>query len=134
MNTGLLNHNAEAGIYTWCLQTDTLYADTLVARLFGLSAADVIKGLPIADYLARIHHADLKRVAALIAQAVIDGLPYQAEYRVFDAAGSVQSIMAFGRCFRDLSGEPAYYGGIVHPVSGQYLPANAANINDAQIA
>jgi PAS domain-containing protein len=115
--TGHGSHmDAEAGIYTWCLDNDTFYGDTAVASLFGLDPVATITGLPVAEYIARVHPDDQALVARTISDAVIDGLPYQAEYRVVDAAGVVRQVISFGRCFRDKIGFPAHYAGIVHPV------------------
>jgi len=48
----------EPGIYTWDLDEDLLYADTLVAALFGLDPAETVEGLPLESYLARMHPND----------------------------------------------------------------------------
>lgn len=106
----------EAGIYTWCLEHDTLYGDTALAALFGLDPAATLRGLPVTDYIARVHPDDQGTVAQMIREAVEDGGPYRAEYRVMDASGSIRPVMAFGRCFRDSTGIPVHYAGIVHPV------------------
>jgi PAS domain S-box-containing protein len=106
----------EAGIYTWCLEDDTLYADTALAALFGLDPAATLKGLPVTDYIARVHPEDQGPLATLIRQAIEDGHPYRAEYRVLDAEGSIRPVVAFGRCFRDRTGHPVHYAGIVHPL------------------
>ncbi len=106
----------EAGIYTWCLENDTLYGDTAVAVLFGLDPAATLRGLSVTDYIARVHPDDQGNLAQLVRKAVEDGCPYRAEYRVVDASGLIRPVMAFGRCFRDRSGAPAYYSGIVHPI------------------
>jgi PAS domain S-box-containing protein len=106
----------EAGIYTWCLEDDTLYGDTALAALFGLDPKKTLSGLPVTDYIARVHPDDQEAVADLIRIAVEGGNPYQAEYRVMDASGRVRPVMAFGRCFRDKAGVPAHYAGIVHSI------------------
>lgn len=106
----------EAGIYTWCLEDDILYGDTALAALFGLDPAATLSGLPVTDYIARVHPDDQGTVAELIRAAVENGRPYRAEYRVIDATGSIRPVMAFGRCFRDHTGSPAHYAGIVHPL------------------
>ena len=106
----------EAGIYTWCLGDDTLYGDTALAALFGLDPAATLRGLPVTNYMARVHPDDQGTVAERIRKAVEDGRPYRAEYRVVDAAGSIRPVMAFGRCFRDRAGIPVHYAGIVHPL------------------
>lgn len=110
--------DVEAGIFTWCLATDTLFADSAVAALFGLDPYLTVRGLPIADYLAWVHPEDRPPLARRISEAVIDGGPYSAAYRVVDPAGQVRQVMSFGRCFRDKTGNPAHYAGIVHPYDG----------------
>jgi PAS domain S-box-containing protein len=106
----------EAGIYTWCLEEDTLYADTALAALFGLDPAATLRGLPVTDYMARVHPDDQAAVADLVRQAVEFGRPYRAEYRVLDTSGSTRRVMAYGRCFRDREGVPAHYAGIIQPI------------------
>ena len=106
----------EAGIFAWCLDTDILYGDSAVGELFGLNPNDTIMGLPIGDYLSRVVEDDRPRVAAAISQAVKDGQPYRAEYRVVDSSGAIRLVAAFGRCFRDRAGNPVHYAGIVHPL------------------
>jgi PAS domain S-box-containing protein len=106
----------EAGIYTWCLEHDTLYGDTAIATLFGLDPGATLKGLPVTDYIARVHPEDQGAVATLIRRAIEEGDPYRAEYRVMDATGEIRSVIAFGRCFRDGAGIPVHYAGIVHPI------------------
>jgi PAS domain-containing protein len=106
----------EAGIFTWSLDTDTLYGDTLIAALFGLDPEETVRGLPLASFIVRIHIDDKPRVAGLISNAVKTGQPYQAEYRVLDAFDEARWVMATGRCFRDRSGNPSHYAGIVYPI------------------
>ncbi len=106
----------EAGIFAWCLDTDTAYGDTAIADLFGLDPDKTVNGLPISSYMERIYADDRLEVGKKISEAVINGLPYRAEYRVLDAKNTVRHVMAFGRCFRNQSGNPVHYAGIVHPV------------------
>jgi PAS domain-containing protein len=107
---------SEAGIYTWILADDRVFGDTLAAALFGLKAEDAIGGLPLAEFLARIHPDDQGQVVDLISRAVRDGEPYYAEYRVLNAEREPQHVMALGRCFRNESGMPFIYSGIVYPI------------------
>ncbi|WP_246091634.1 PAS domain-containing protein [Aliirhizobium smilacinae] len=106
--------DCEAGIYTWCLEDDILYGDTALAALFGLDPAATLRGLSVTDYIARVHPDDQGKVAQLIREAVEDGRPYRAKYRVVNASGLIRPVMAFGRCFRDRTGIPVHYAGIVH--------------------
>lgn len=108
----------EAGIFTWCLDTEKLYGDSTVAAIFGLDPRMTVTGLPPTAYSSRIYAEDRGSVAALVSKAVRDGRPYRAEYRVVDPAGVPRWVMAFGRCFRDHTGNPKYYSGIIHPADG----------------
>ena len=105
----------EAGIFTWCLDTEKLYGDTTVASIFGLDPHRTVTGLPVEAYAGRIHAEDRSTVATLVSEAIRDGRPYRAEYRVLDHTGSPRWVVSFGRCFRDHTGNPKYYSGIIHP-------------------
>jgi len=106
----------EAGIYVWSLDTDVLFGDTAIADLFGMDADQTVSGLPLSAYLARVVPEDKATVSRAIAQAVRDGQPYHAEYRVIDRLGDVRWVMALGRCFRDKTGNPVHHAGIVYPL------------------
>lgn len=110
-----MEDDAEAGIFTWSLVENAVYADTAVAALFGLNPMAALLGLSPVDYLARVHQADRDDVVKLWLRAVADGLPYNAIYRVMDGAGTIRQVMAHGRCFRDRTGSPAHFAGIIYP-------------------
>lgn len=107
----------EAGIFSWNVGDDVLYADTAVAFLFGLDPQETLAGLPGQRYLDRIHPDDRPATAALWSEAIQTGKPYHAEYRVTGLDGNERLVMAFGRCFRQPTGDPTHYAGIVHPVT-----------------
>jgi PAS domain S-box-containing protein len=106
----------EAGIWTWYLNENILYADTAVARLFGMDPEEALIGLPVEPYLARIHPEDRPDVCRAISDAVVGGQTYHAEYRVTDAFGETRIVISFGRCFRDRTGNPVQYAGISYPL------------------
>jgi PAS domain-containing protein len=106
----------EAGIYTWFVSSDTLFGDTLIAALFGLSANRSVGGLPLGDYTSRIHPDDRDRVKRLIKQTTLDGQPYHAEYRVLNAFNEHKQVIALGRCFPDPHGNPFIYSGIIYSI------------------
>jgi len=109
----------EPGIFTWDLATDTVYADSALANLFGLDPEQTIAGLPIIKYLDRIHPDDKPSVAKAISDSVVTGDPYRHDYRVFDRSGQIVAVAAFGRCFRDAAGNPSHYAGIVFRTNDQ---------------
>lgn len=107
--------NEASGIYTWVISADTVYSDSLVAEVFGFGEREARNGLPLGDYLARIHADDLPRVAEAIQATVLSGRPYSEQYRVCRPDGSMVQITAFGSCFHDKTGAPSHYSGILFP-------------------
>jgi PAS domain S-box-containing protein len=106
---------SDAGIFSWVLSTDTVYADAAVAALFGFEAQQLEDGQPIINLLDRIDPRDKARTARAIHEAIITGEPYQQDYRVIRPDGTSADVAAFGRCFRDSEGTPAHYAGIICP-------------------
>jgi PAS domain-containing protein len=107
----------EAGFYTWDITQDILYGDTAIATLFGLDSADTQRGLPLADYIERIHPADRQKIARAISDTVIAGVPQQECYRVLGHGDHYVLVMSYGRCFRDRYGDPVLFSGIIIPTS-----------------
>jgi PAS domain-containing protein len=127
----------EAGIFTWDISTNRLYADGLVAEYFGLTAAETELGLPQERYLARVHPEDIAQVAEANRYAILTGEPYQLAYRVERSDGSWAEVIAFGRCFYSPGGEPSHFSGIVYPVplgSGKDASVKAHLIAALEIA
>ena len=103
----------EAGVYTWHVPTNILFADRAVALLFGMDPADTVKGKPLEAYLARVHPDDLPDLAKSIHDTIAYGEVFQMTYRVFGRNGIANRIAAFGRCFRDDLGQPSHYSGVI---------------------
>lgn len=106
----------EPGFFTWDLAVDTVYSDSLVARLFDFDQNQAERGLPIVALMDRLHDDDRKRVARSLHEAVVTGEPFREEYRTVHRNGSVVTVLEFGRCFRNKEGEPSYYVGIICPM------------------
>lgn len=106
----------DSGVFTWDVATDQFFADSAFALLFGLDPVETMSGLPMEQYLGRVHPEDKARVAKAVHEAVVSGHPCQQNYRVRSAKGIYTEIMAFGRCFRNVDGTPSQYAGIVFPV------------------
>lgn len=105
----------DAGIYTWDIERNLVFADAALAGLFGLDPEETVCGLPLEAYLDRVHPDDKPALAKIISQTIIANLPQQGGYRVLSGDGIYQSVTAFGRAFRDRSGSPILYSGIVVP-------------------
>jgi len=106
-----------SGVYTWVITTDTVYVDSLAAECFGFSAVEGRNGLPLLRYIERMHSDDRPRVAKAIHDTMLTGNPFCEQYRVCRPDGSMVEVIAFGACFRDASGEPSHYSGMVFPTS-----------------
>jgi hypothetical protein len=116
MHDGAGSDEPEAGIFTWVLAEDLVYGDTAVASHFGLDSNGTTTGLPIGAYLESVHVDDRPALAKAIAEAVKNGDPYHAEYRVKNALGAYRPVVAMGRCFKDKIGNPSIYSGIIYPL------------------
>jgi len=114
--TDLLTGEPDAGFFTWDVPDNLLYADGALARLFGMTEASAEQGLPIEDYLARVHPEDLPRLAKAIRDSIVEHTAQQENYRVLNSEGLYVSVSSFGKGFRDKAGVPVRYVGIVVPI------------------
>lgn len=108
-----------AGIFTWDIGSNTLYADAVVSGFFDLDADRAMEGLPLQDYLARMHPGDKPRVARAIHAAILSGEPYQQEYRLVRREGDATWVLAIGHCFRNRQGAPSIYAGVIYDITEQ---------------
>lgn len=102
-----------SGTFTWKVSEDTVYADSVVATLFGIPERDAEQGLPLNRFLQAIYPDDLQGVSKAIAGALKSGSPYRAEYRVVSSTGKISRVLAMGRCFCDTTGRPIAYSGML---------------------
>ncbi|MBB3656686.1 PAS domain S-box-containing protein [Rhizobium sp. BK650] len=109
----------DAGIYTWDVVKNLVFADSALAELFGLDPAATVHGLPLEDYLARVHPDDRPQLAKTISEVLVADIAQQSTYRVQGRDGRYRMVEAFGRAFRDHSGSPVLYSGIVVPAAEQ---------------
>lgn len=118
-----LEANLNAGeVSTWVfdIQTNRMFADRNLAKLFAVSEADA-NGGPLDAYLEAVHPDDLAQAGAQIQEAIETGKPYQASYRVRNAAGEYHFVVARGKVEHDQSGQPVRMPGVVLDVTQQKL-------------
>ncbi|MGR9172173.1 PAS domain-containing protein [Rhizobium sp. KDH_Rht_773_N] len=108
---------ADAGIYTWDIVRDLVFADSAIAELFGLDPAATVRGLPLETYLRRVHPDDQPELARKISEVLVADIAQQDTYRVRGRDGRYRLVAAFGRAFRDHSGSPVLYSGIIVPAA-----------------
>ncbi|WP_112941922.1 MULTISPECIES: PAS domain-containing protein [unclassified Rhizobium] len=114
----------DAGLFTWDMNADLVYADSALAALFGLEAAETERGLPVQAYLDRVHPDDVAGLAKQISDAIVAQHPTVQHYRSMNAEGSYVRVSAFGRCFRDRNNNPIHYAGIVVPSEAPEPPSH----------
>jgi PAS domain S-box-containing protein len=108
---------ADAGIYTWDIVRNLVFADSAIAELFGLDPAATVRGLPLETYLRRVHPDDQPQLARKISEVLVADIAQQDTYRVQGRDGRYRLVAAFGRAFRDHSGSPVLYSGIIVPAA-----------------
>lgn len=123
----------EAGIFTWVVESNLIFGDTLVASLFGLDPRQTVKGLPFESYFARVHEEDRAETKHLIKQAILDGQSYHAEHRLMNASGAYRWSVAMGRCFQNENSMPLFFSGIVYPIDQLREPGQEAQTDGSQM-
>ena len=108
-----LDAGAVIGTWVWIIPQDVFTADARFARTFSLDAGALEVGLPLAEVVQSIHPEDAPRVEALLAEALRQGGPYRAEYRVRQLDGSWRWLEANGHCEHDAKGRPLRFLGVL---------------------
>lgn len=105
------------GMWDWDAVNDVTYLDEKCAELFSVDPVAARKGLPISDYIRAIHPDDASRVADAIMNALKNGGPYEARYRVV-CDGRNRNVVARGACTLDASGRAVRFPGFILELSG----------------
>lgn len=105
-----------AGVWSWDVTRDIVYADPLVSRLFNLLPSEGATGQPLSRLLKAIHPDDLSKVRETVAQA-LKGEPFEMRYRVISRDLGERKVLASGRCYFDTDGKPTIYPGFVIDLS-----------------
>lgn len=108
---------SDAGLFTWDIPDNTLYADGAIAELFGLDAGEAALGLPLERYIERIHPEDRPRIIRAIRDSILAAASKHEAYRVRGADDTYVHVECFTRGFCDKDGMPIRYAGIVVPAS-----------------
>ncbi|GAA4419629.1 PAS domain-containing sensor histidine kinase [Nibrella viscosa] len=107
----------------WDINQDKVYGDQNLARLFGVEVEQAAHGLPLDNFVNAIHPDDRARVMQLIEQAVANQAEYEAEYRVINAAGKMQWVIARGRV--DYEEQTASFSGVIVDITELKLTQEA---------
>lgn len=101
------------GFFSWNVPENLVFGDDNVARFFTMEVQRLRQGLPIEAILDRIHVDDRPRIAQAIHTAIVQGGFYQETYRVLQPDTDALMVLASGRCFRDETGTPACWAGMI---------------------
>lgn len=101
------------GFYSWNVPENLVFGDDSFAAFFGFDIPALRQGLPIEAILERIHVDDRPRIAQAIHTAILQGGLYQEAYRIVRPEGDALTVLASGRCFRDETGTPACWAGMI---------------------
>ncbi|QSY97863.1 PAS domain-containing protein (plasmid) [Rhizobium bangladeshense] len=113
-----LNHTQTdaryTGLFTWDLKADAVYADEVMALFFGMEPEKAKMGQPIIEYLHRIVPEEKSGLKNAIDDAVLSGDRYSHKYKVLTQDGDHVEVTTIGQCFRDASGTPSVYAGVMY--------------------
>lgn len=108
----------EVATWNWDIVTGLVTADRNMARLFPLQGEQAAAA-PLENYLALIHPEDLPQLNASIAQAVAQGTPFEASYRVRGSAGQIHHVLARGRVEYGADGRALRLPGVILDITRQ---------------
>ncbi len=106
------------GVFEWEIDADKVAVLGPIAEIYGVDRQRAeAAGLPLAPFLAGIHAEDRGRVKEAIAQAIAEGTPYRAEYRVI-GSGQERIVLAQGKP-SEMPGGSKRLAGVIIDVTGQ---------------
>ena len=114
-----------SGLFAWDMLHNRFHGDDEVARLVGLDPRKLAAGIPMADYLARLHADDRGTAAKIIHDSILSGYPEHQSYRVLSHGNSVTTVVVNGQCFRDSDGVTSLYSGIIYKPGDGEAPDTA---------
>lgn len=105
----------------WEINTDRVYGDQNLLRLFGVFETEIGTGLPLNTFTDNIHPDDQARIIRLIEEAIQLGHIYEAEYRIVSNTNATRWVLARGQVtYRDQH-QPLTFSGVLIDVTERKL-------------
>ena len=108
-----LNAGALLGSFVWDIKADLLSGDERFARTFSYPADQSLAFLSPEAASERIHPDDLIQLSQQVEQALKNGGPFNAEYRIRRPDGSYGWVLASGCCEFNEQGQPFRFPGVL---------------------
>lgn len=87
---------AEVGIWVWDCDSNRVFADKDMIKIYGLDQEDVF-GVSLERFLEQIHPDDRHRVLQALYRTIQSGELYEDEHRIKQADGSIKWVISRGR-------------------------------------
>lgn len=105
------------GTWNWDVLADRFYCDNSLARIFSLTAADLVAGNSLSQVIQKIHPDDREYIHKKIEDSLRSSERYEASYRVVNDDGTLKWITARGKIERDELGQAIRFPGVVIDVT-----------------
>ena len=107
------------GAWNWDVSEDLIFTDGRFASAFGLDSQQINKGLPLEQFLNRIHENDRARVADEIVRTIETGSAYNSEFRLRRPDGSVSYVLAQGKLVKGSQGKADRFPGVLFDLTAR---------------
>ncbi|MCD2450881.1 response regulator [Methylicorpusculum oleiharenae] len=105
----LAQEGAHVGIWDWDISNDKPYWSPECFRIYGLAPGELKRN---EDFLARVHPDDLPLFEAVWATHIMQGKPFEVEFRFRRNSGEVCWLISKGQAQYDQDGKPIRLSGI----------------------
>jgi len=107
------------GAWNWDVSEDRIFTDGRFASTFGLDPEKAKDGLPLDQFISRVHKDDRDEVASEIARVLETGGTYTAEFRVVRPDGVISNVLAQGRLVPGSNGKPDRFPGVLFDLTAR---------------
>ena len=119
--------------WTWDIPNNRLFADDKLAELFNVSPSEG-DGAVLDKYTKSIHPDDLGKTLTALNRSVESDDPYEADYRIVQADGSVRWVTARGVVERDGTGRALRMPGVLVDITARKRLEEELRIRVDQLA